>query len=503
MSEPSEDPHLPKKQQRRDEAPPDITSTNIPAIMDCDNPMLAAPDMNPPSYKDMLTGGCVNDPDDDLISLDDDDIELLDEDVRIWDMDVILFIDFLDRVKDFSVKIMNFTLVLKVLVEPWSVDFSPLQEHPSRIMVWVRLPGLPITWYKRNLIVVIGERIGQVVKIGYQTDYGRCGRFARMEIKVNLRKPLVSKIVINGLLQVVEYEYLLPITLYKRSLIAAIGEIIGQVVKIDYQTNYGRRGRFACMAIKVNLRKPIVNKIVINGLLQVVEYESLPVVCFKCGIYGHNNDLCPCNRRDEDNIPPKVSQDKPKPKKLESFGPWMLVDRKQRRQPRKLIAADTTDNRFPLQQSRYNPIFMDNDNTESIAIQAMVTIPIREQAHDTVSPLSTDQSNVRIQTTHSNSSHVKLKAKGKLPQEVRKPTILNLRSKSVNIMTRKSSSSTASSSHSTKGRLQAASLHSKKHAAIELDPSATPIALVGNSLRKPNINKKSTANPHPAIATDV
>ncbi|KAK8672371.1 hypothetical protein V6N13_110743 [Hibiscus sabdariffa] len=81
MPEPPEDPLLPKKQQRRDEAPPDITSTNIPSTMDCDNPMLAAPDMNPLSYKYMLTGGSVNDPDDDLISLDDDDIGLLDEDV--------------------------------------------------------------------------------------------------------------------------------------------------------------------------------------------------------------------------------------------------------------------------------------------------------------------------------------------------------------------------------------------------------------------------------------
>ncbi|KAK9037164.1 hypothetical protein V6N11_022085 [Hibiscus sabdariffa] len=181
----------------------------------------------------------------------------------------------------------------------------------------------------------------------------------------------------------------------------------------------------------------------------------------------------------------------------------MLVDRKQRRQPRKPIASDTTDNSFPLQQSRYNPIFMDNDNTEAIATQAMVTIPILQQAHDTVAPLSTDQSNVHIQTTHPNTSPVKLKAKGKLPQAVRKPTTLNLRSKSVNILTRKSGSFTASSSRSTKGRSQAASLHSKKHAAIELDPSATPIALVGNSLRKPNINKNSTVNPHPAIATDV
>ncbi|KAK8644342.1 hypothetical protein V6N13_123651 [Hibiscus sabdariffa] len=89
MPELPEDSRLPKKQRCRVEAPLDITSTDIPATMDCDNPILAAPGMNPPSYKDMLTGGSVNDPDDDLISLDEDDIELLDEDVRIGEMDVI------------------------------------------------------------------------------------------------------------------------------------------------------------------------------------------------------------------------------------------------------------------------------------------------------------------------------------------------------------------------------------------------------------------------------
>ncbi|KAL4271513.1 hypothetical protein GQ457_13G016790 [Hibiscus cannabinus] len=438
--------------------------------MECDNPNLVVPGLNPVTYKDMLTGGSANVPDDDLISLDDDDIDLLDDDVRTREMDGVPFIDFSDRVKDLAVKSMDFTLVLKVLgrcvgyttlynriislwkpthqiklidiendhflvkfaslldfihaltdgpwtifrhyitVEPWSVDFSPLQDHPSRIMVWVRLPGLPITWYKRSLIAAIGARIGQVVKIDYQTDYGRRGRFARMAIKVNLRKPLVSKIVING-------------------------------------------------------------------LLQVVEYESLPVVCFNCGVYGHNIDLCPCNKNDEDNLPPK---------------------------PRKSIAVDSTDNSFPLQQSRYNPIFLDNDNTEALVAQAdLVTVPIPEQAHDTAAPHSTEQNNVSIQLTHSIASPIKLKAKWKLPQAARKPTTLNLGLKSVNILTRKYGSSTPGSSHYTTGRSQAASLHSEKHAAVELDPSAAPITLVGNSLRMHNTIKNSEAKSHPTITNDV
>ncbi|MFQ6625974.1 hypothetical protein Gotur_005598 [Gossypium turneri] len=46
-------------------------------------------------------------------------------------------------------------------------------------------------------------------------------------------------------------------------------------------------GRFIRIAICVDLRKPLISKVRINGHLQRVEYESLPHVCFKCCLYGH------------------------------------------------------------------------------------------------------------------------------------------------------------------------------------------------------------------------
>ncbi|KAK8487976.1 hypothetical protein V6N12_024944 [Hibiscus sabdariffa] len=77
------------------------------------------------------------------------------------------------------------------------------------------------------------------------------------------------------------------------SLIEAIGSYIGFVVKIDYQIDYGCRGRFAGMAIKIILKQPLVSKIVINERTHNIEYESLLMVCFNCDIYGHISDHCP------------------------------------------------------------------------------------------------------------------------------------------------------------------------------------------------------------------
>ncbi|MBA0686592.1 hypothetical protein Goari_014188 [Gossypium aridum] len=41
--------------------------------------------------------------------------------------------------------------------------------------------------------------------------------------------------------------------------------------------------------------KPLVLHILVNGMMQRVEYESFSAVCFSCGCYGHMQDLCPYN----------------------------------------------------------------------------------------------------------------------------------------------------------------------------------------------------------------
>ncbi|MBA0866591.1 hypothetical protein Goshw_022660 [Gossypium schwendimanii] len=64
------------------------------------------------------------------------------------------------------------------------------------------------------------------------------------------------------------------------------------MVKLDVHMDCARRGRFALLAICVDLRKPLVSKVRINGRLQQVEHEALPNIFFKCGLYGHKADLC-------------------------------------------------------------------------------------------------------------------------------------------------------------------------------------------------------------------
>ncbi|KAL4319850.1 hypothetical protein GQ457_18G018210 [Hibiscus cannabinus] len=146
-------------------------------------------------------------------------------------------------------------------VQPWSRTFSTAKDHPSKVMVWVRLPGLP-------------------------------------------------------------YRY------YTKSLFRYIALALGEVVRIDYNTTAGNRGRFARLAIVVDLEKPLRSGIIIDGQRQSIEYEGLPTICYSCGKYGHSKEIC--------GIEKTLNQDEAKtiestPEKDELYGPWMQVTNRRRR----------------------------------------------------------------------------------------------------------------------------------------------------------------------------
>lgn len=63
-------------------------------------------------------------------------------------------------------------------------------------------------------------------------------------------------------------------------------------IRIDYNTELATRGKFARIAIEVNLYKRLVFQFLLDGKIQKAEYKSLPHICFQCGKYGNNRDIC-------------------------------------------------------------------------------------------------------------------------------------------------------------------------------------------------------------------
>ncbi|MBA0832731.1 hypothetical protein Goarm_017099 [Gossypium armourianum] len=43
--------------------------------------------------------------------------------------------------------------------------------------------------------------------------------------------------------------------------------------------------------------KPLVSQVLVNSVLQRVEYESLPTIRYTCGKYGHTKEICPLKER--------------------------------------------------------------------------------------------------------------------------------------------------------------------------------------------------------------
>ncbi|MBA0880923.1 hypothetical protein Goshw_001737 [Gossypium schwendimanii] len=95
-----------------------------------------------------------------------------------------------------------------LMVQPWTLAFDPTQAYPSVVMAWIRFPGLPGYLYNHKIITEIGETIGKVVKLYMNTDSRTRGQFGRLAVYVDLKKPLLSHILMNGRKRNVEYESL-------------------------------------------------------------------------------------------------------------------------------------------------------------------------------------------------------------------------------------------------------------------------------------------------------
>ncbi|KAI9086898.1 hypothetical protein K1719_031059 [Acacia pycnantha] len=162
-------------------------------------------------------------------------------------------------------------------IQPWSLDFDSSISTISKVVVWVRLPGLSFKYYHKSTLRVIGALLGDVVKIDYRTENRGRGKYARLAVIVDLQKPLIPWLKVDG-------------------------------------RSYG------------------------------VEYEGLPHICFKCGMVGHVEERCGVlsSRRSSPYAPetaiPKPSGDVPGPVSADGgaatpearsspYGEWMQGNR--------------------------------------------------------------------------------------------------------------------------------------------------------------------------------
>ncbi|CAI0393093.1 unnamed protein product [Linum tenue] len=141
----------------------------------------------------------------------------------------------------------------------------------------------------------------------------------------------------------------LPIQYYHNQILTVIGNLFGKTIRIDPNTLTVQRGKFARMAIEIDVSKPLRTRFWLDGHWQAVEYENLPQLCFTCGRIGHLEEACPTKQLLEitaaASSPPStqnITQHHHEPKA--NYGPWMQVQRRNWRNTKPGKQSPAADN---------------------------------------------------------------------------------------------------------------------------------------------------------------
>lgn len=85
-----------------------------------------------------------------------------------------------------------------IIVKEWTSDFSFEKEVLREVPLWVRLPKLPLTCWSGDSLSRIGSVIGKPVCADKCTSKQQRISYARLLIEVDITKPLVYKVQIEG-----------------------------------------------------------------------------------------------------------------------------------------------------------------------------------------------------------------------------------------------------------------------------------------------------------------
>ncbi|KAL5828217.1 hypothetical protein ACOSQ4_020014 [Xanthoceras sorbifolium] len=93
-----------------------------------------------------------------------------------------------------------------LVVEKWRPKFVPGDEPIGNMAIWVRLYGLPMEWMVPDRLWHIGGMLGTTCKVDPVTVTQVRGRFTRICVEVDISKPIVRSLRVDGRSIRVEYE---------------------------------------------------------------------------------------------------------------------------------------------------------------------------------------------------------------------------------------------------------------------------------------------------------
>ncbi|KAL4291239.1 hypothetical protein GQ457_14G000340 [Hibiscus cannabinus] len=188
---------------------------------------------------------------------------------------------------------------------------------------------------------LVGKAVAESIKKGIceldvtvnddDVIYGGSSVLPELRFSDRVHADIGAKLANSIIIRLLGKNHWLPCTAESNSISVEpsgyIANAIGRVVRIDYNTEDGKRGRFARLAVIVDLNRPLVSGIVIDGTHQDIEYEGLPPICYSCGKYGHAKESCGIDNGNGNAGGELENARDPK----DLYGPWMQVVNRRRR----------------------------------------------------------------------------------------------------------------------------------------------------------------------------
>ncbi|KAK9087491.1 hypothetical protein Syun_029885 [Stephania yunnanensis] len=91
-------------------------------------------------------------------------------------------------------------------VQKWTPAFRASTALISKVTTWIRFPDLPFYHYHESIMWGLGDLVGTSVKIDYNTQLVSRGSFPRVEVELDISKPLAAAVRIDDVWQQVAYE---------------------------------------------------------------------------------------------------------------------------------------------------------------------------------------------------------------------------------------------------------------------------------------------------------
>ncbi|KAI9071501.1 hypothetical protein K1719_046544 [Acacia pycnantha] len=85
----------------------------------------------------------------------------------------------------------------------------------------------------------------------------------------------------------------LPMEFFTVEALGIIENMISKMIKIDRSTSIYDKGVFARICVEIDLQQPLLPAFIAFGKDKQLVYEGLHLVCFRCGLYGHERGNCP------------------------------------------------------------------------------------------------------------------------------------------------------------------------------------------------------------------